>query len=142
MKIISRHIIFWFFYFWYCFLTDFVLEGLTSVLFEIILFFTHNILLFYGFYFCLRKFSVETKKETILGSLRFLLIIIIFIVVRYANYLYVLPAVINPRYKDFDRTHMIIRIIMWIVMYFFYASADFVATRGMEDMVIQRPPAL
>ena len=128
MKISRQHFVFWFFYFWYCFLTDFVLEGLTSVLFEVILFLTHNILLFYGFYFCLREYSIETKKKKITGALYFLFVLCTFVAIRYTDFLFILPATVDPRYKDFDRAHMIVRTVMWIVMYFFYASAYFYFT--------------
>lgn len=132
MRAIKRHIVFWFFYFWYCFLTDYILEGLTSVLFELILFLTHNILLFYGLYFSLKHFSLATRRKALIGGSLFLLVIAVFIIIKYIDYLYIFPNLFDPRYKDFDRRHIVVRIVMAVVMYFFYASAYFYFTSYRE----------
>lgn len=132
MSAIKKHIVFWFFYFWYCFFTDYILEGLTSVLFELILLLTHNILLFYGFYFSLRNFSLATRKKAIIGGLSFLLVIGAFVAIKYIDYLYIFPNLFDPRYRDFDRRRIVVRIVMAVVMSFFYASAYFYFTSYQE----------
>ena len=122
-KSIRNHLIFWGIYFVYCYVTDIVSGEDPPFLFEAILFLTHNIYLFYLLAFCLQKISLKSKKPRALGIAYFLVVIAGFVIIRYTDYLFVFPTLLDPKYENFESSYMMMRTLIWVVTYFFYAAA-------------------
>jgi len=123
MKSRIYHVLFWLIYFWYCFITDYFLEGQNSILFELIFFITHNLVLFYGLTWSLNLFSKNITYKSLKIFFAFFLVVITFLVARYMDYFYVFPIYFNPVYRNVNIIHLIIRSFMWIIQYLTYALA-------------------
>jgi sensor histidine kinase YesM len=126
MKKNSRPIfIFWIAYFLFAYFTDLILTPGTTFAGEIIFFTTQNLYLFNSLLFFLRKFSIKTKVDIIKSAFRLLSIVSVFFAVRYFVRYYFLTKFFDPTFSEFPIHEWFISGLLWVVNYFFIASAYF-----------------
>ncbi len=124
-------ILFWFCFFWYGYITDKINEPETHIISSIIFFFTHILLLFYGYFFIFKYISRE--KPGILKIIGiFSLFILVFLPFRYFVRFYFIPLLNIPEPASLDLRVHLINSSIWLIDYFFYAVGYFYFTRSIQ----------
>ncbi len=123
MRIRKLPILFWCLYFVFCYASDVVLYPESFIIAEILIFATHNLLLFYGLYFFLNRFSTKTSGSTFISLFRLVALLSIFFALRYYLRQIILPEFFRQAYPRMEFKSWVTAGIIWIVNYFFFASA-------------------
>lgn len=132
MKKYKWHLIFWFVYWLYCYITDLILYDNTYILKEIILVLSHHILLFYSLLYCIRKFSGNNVSQFSLGIIRFVFALAIFFALRFFINYQIYPPL--DKFYGVQRAKLVVKQItiggsLWVIDYFIKASAYFIFTK-------------
>jgi two-component system LytT family sensor kinase len=125
MRIIKFHVIFATVYFLFCYVSDLILDPDTTFVKEIIFFTTQNVFLFYSLFYFLKTFSSKTKADLLVSILRLLVILLVFLGLRYSVRYYLLTNFFDARYGEKPIGEWLTDSILWIVDYLIIASAYF-----------------
>ncbi|MCX2429857.1 sensor histidine kinase [Pedobacter sp. GR22-10] len=125
MKNIKWHVAFWGTYFIAVYIIDSLLDKDSTLLKEIIFFLSQNILLFYSLYYCLKKFSTKSKFDVLISVCRIVVILVIWICIRYAIRYYFLARFFQPEYGMLPFEQWFPTCFVWIINCFFYSFAYF-----------------
>ena len=125
MRVIKIHILFWLCYFCFVYLSDSILDSTTKLSSELLIYTTHNVYLFYSILYTLQKFSFRTKGDILKSISRGLLFISGFFSIKYFVSYYILPKFYNPEYANLKISEWVTVATLWVVNYFFIASAYF-----------------
>lgn len=131
MKKYKSHIIFWFFYFWYGFITDKINDPETHIVSTVFYFITHNLYLFYSFVFIFRYAAKSVNKYTT-GFCLSLVNIFVFCVLRYVLRFFIIPVLGIPEPASLDLMVHLTNSILWIVNYLLLSAGYFYFTQSIE----------
>ncbi len=123
MREIKWHFIFWFAYFLFAYLSDLVVDIGTTLPIELIIFATNNIYLFYSIYFLLKNFSFRSPPSVLRSLAYAVLTITFFFAIRYCVRYQLLAKFADPDFGAIPLKEWLVSSLLWIVNYFFYASA-------------------
>jgi len=126
------HIIFWTVCCFLSYATDYVLYGM-KIQYGLTYFVFQNGVLFYGFVYCLKKFSRKSNWLLALSVLRFLIIFVVFFAGRYyIRYYLQVDADNNPVSHSFSLKQLNIESLYWSVTYLLLASGYYYFEKSVE----------
>lgn len=133
MKNIKWHALFWSFYFFLALTNDLITDPDATFTKEVIFFTTQNIYLFYSLLYFLRRFSSRSRTEAIVSILRLVIIIGVFVGMRYWVRYYFLTTYFEKEYGNLPIKAWLSTCLMWLINYFIYASAYFYFNRPFKS---------
>jgi len=113
-----KHILIWLAYFGYVVGTDRILDGPeVSMVAEVFMYLSHNILLFYSLLYCYRHFSASGSRELARSVLRFAGAVTLFLVCRYLITDELLARLVTPEYRDIPTLNWWTLALLWLSRY-------------------------
>lgn len=126
MKNIKWHILFWFVYFWATYTIDTLSNpGYTTVVKQLIFFLTQNVFLTYGFLFVIVRFKIHSISATLISTGRVLLLIILFVSLRYFVRYHFLAVYFDKEYGEYEFRYWFPTCFIWVINSFIYAFGYF-----------------
>ncbi len=124
MRKAITHTLIWLAYFGYVVVTDRILDGPgLSIVSEIFIYLSHNILLFYTLLYCHRRFEAGTARQLFYSVSRFAAAILLFIACRYLVLDCLLVWLVSPAPGDLPPLKWWTLAVLWVSRYAVIALA-------------------
>ncbi len=132
MKNYKLHILFWLVWLTLAFLEDYFMFGM-NFFYEAIYVLTQNVFLFYSFLYCIKRFSHQSIIKLSISIFRFLIVCVIFFILRYVIRYYVIYFINHDiRFRNLDINTLNIGSVVYIINYLLGAFGYFFFEKSLE----------